>query len=437
MRARYAFVVVVVLLVGACAGDGTSPATSKVPPADGATSEATTAGTSSGDVETTTASDDSPPTTATTTSMAWQLAAGDALGGEGDQVMSAVTAGGPGLVAVGWDVSTRSAAVWTSTEGSDWSRVPHDEEAFGGRGDQWMFGVSAGGPGLVAVGAEASGFDRRSAVWTSPDGISWSRVPHDEAVFGGDVWATMNGVVGGGPGLVAVGYSGRPDQDAAVWTSTDGLSWTRVPADDANLGGAGNQEMRSVIVGGPGLVAVGREISAEDFESDATVWTSVDGVAWTRIADDALGGDDDQEMFDLVAGGPGLVAVGLDWYTESPPDAAVWTSADGTSWSRVPHDAGIFGGPSYQQMMSVTTAGSGLVAVGLGVLEPGSGYEAAVWVSADGISWSPVAYDDTVFGGEGDQVMNSVVSIGSTLVAVGSGGPIDGLDGVAWTVETG
>jgi hypothetical protein len=86
-------------------------------------------------------------------------------------------------------------------------------------------------------------------------------------------------------------------------------------------------------------------------------------------------------------------------------------------------------------MMSVTTGGPGLVAVGLSVLEPGMGSEAAVWVSPDGVSWSPVAYDDSVFGGEGDQVMNSVVVDGSNLVAVGSSGPIETLDGAAWSVR--
>jgi len=50
-----------------------------------------------------------------------------------------------------------------------------------------MVSVTVGGPGLVAVG-----FDRTpdndegdAAVWTSPDGLTWSRVDHDEAVFGG------------------------------------------------------------------------------------------------------------------------------------------------------------------------------------------------------------------------------------------------------------
>ncbi len=48
-----------------------------------------------------------------------------------------------------------------------------------------MWSATAGGPGLVAVGSDAGGGDVDAAVWTSPDGITWSRVPLDEAVFGG------------------------------------------------------------------------------------------------------------------------------------------------------------------------------------------------------------------------------------------------------------
>ena len=82
-----------------------------------------------------------------------------------------------------------------------------------------MDSVTAGGPGLVAVGYDLfdAGFD--AAVWTSPDGVNWSRVPHNEAVFGGTGTQEMNAVTAGGPGLVAVGSARLPDGDGdgAVW----------------------------------------------------------------------------------------------------------------------------------------------------------------------------------------------------------------------------
>ena len=57
-------------------------------------------------------------------------------------------------------------------------------------------------------------------MWTSTDGITWSRVPHDEAVLGGEIRQEMFDVTVGGPGLVAIGSDeSRGDLDAAVWTA--------------------------------------------------------------------------------------------------------------------------------------------------------------------------------------------------------------------------
>ncbi len=46
-----------------------------------------------------------------------------------------------------------------------WSRIPRDEEVFGGDNDQGMYSVAAAGPGLVAVGYDVSFGDRDAAVW--------------------------------------------------------------------------------------------------------------------------------------------------------------------------------------------------------------------------------------------------------------------------------
>jgi hypothetical protein len=126
--------------------------------------------------------------------------------------MASVTAGGPGLVAVGTSGVNghgcdHDAAVWTSVDGITWSPVAHDGVALGVPSrDQGMSSVTAGGPGLVAVGGDAGCIDdQRAAVWTSVDGLVWSRVPHDEAVFGGEGSRGMASVAVGGPGLVAVG----------------------------------------------------------------------------------------------------------------------------------------------------------------------------------------------------------------------------------------
>ena len=212
-------------------------------------------------------------------------------GASNDVGMASVTVGGPGLVAVGGDGT--DAAVWTSVDGFTWSRVPHDEVIFGAAS---MGSVTVGGPGLVAVGS-TSGYrddgdadDGDAVVWTSPDGIVWSRVPHDEAIFGGENNQTMYDVTAGGPGLVAVGRDGVGGWDntshnaAAVWTSVDGITWSRVPHDEEVFGKGGNPAMLSVTAGGPGLVAVG--VDGRLGGSTTPRWTSPDGIAWSRVPHD-------------------------------------------------------------------------------------------------------------------------------------------------------
>ena len=276
-----------------------------------------------------------------------------------------VIAAGPGLVAVG-------EGVWTSVDGFVWSRVPDEDGIFE---DAGLTSVIVGGPGLVAVGVVTGGEFDNAAVWTSPDGIVWSRVPHDEATFGArspGVDLTISHVAVGGPGLVAVGmdWSGS-DADAAVWTSVDGLTWTRAPHDEEVFGGSGHQAIVGVTAAGPGLVAVGTERSARQ---QAVVWTSVDGLTWTRVARDESGSLDGGQMNSVVVGDSGLVAVGwIGWVGGPNSDAAVWTSVDGIVWTRVPHDDEAIGNGL---MWDLINTDRGLVAVGT------DGTDAVVWVES-------------------------------------------------------
>jgi len=280
----------------------------------------------------------------------------------------------------------------------------------------------------VAVGSEfsdAAGLD--AAVWTSADGVAWSRVPHDDAVFGGYHNQVMESVVAGGPGLVAVGWDlSGSDGEPAVWTSADGLTWARISGPVAPR--AGDQTMLSVAMCGPGLVAVGDEYVSGSL--DAAVWTSADGLTWSQVPRDeaAFGGADAQAMQSVTAGGPGFVAVGYD-YAGGDADAAVWTSADGVTWSRVPHDEALFGGDGDQTVEQAAVAGPGLVAVGGSFL--GEDEAPLVWWSSDGAAWNLLPADEAMVG-EGWAGMAAVVVGGPGLVAAGVGGTGEGSNAVVW-----
>ena len=340
-------------------------------------------------------------------SFTWSRVPDDLAGVIGDRegFMSSVVAGGPGFVAVG-------AAVLTSTDGASWSRVPHDDAIFASGS---MESVIVGGPGLVAVGSIDGG---DAAVWTSPDGVTWSRVSQDEAVFGGPGHQWMSDVTIGGPGLVAVGYD--ETNGAAVWTSADGVTWSRVPSD---LVPSGNRDasMTAVTAGGPGLVAVGFNFDDDPgppYASIPAVWTSPDGINWSVVPSEpacAGGSDGYPRITSVTTGGPGLVAVG--WIDHH---AAVWTSPDGLAWSRVPHDDRIFG-ESLTSMSDVIEVGSGLIAVGV------SHGQAAVWTSPDGAVWSRVPHDEALFGApippdNLEQAADHGLRYGMTAVAAGPSG---------------
>jgi hypothetical protein len=343
----------------------------------------------------------------------------------------ALTAGGPGLVAVGaYDAFDELADIWTSYDGRTWSRVPGEELGPGVIDD-----VAAGGPGLVAVGLSRSHLV--GAVWTSRDGLTWTLAP-DDPVFDG---ARIRGVAAGGPGLVAVGVLHR------AWFSSDGLTWdlASVPVvpPDVYLGDNGQMpqvNMSDVAAAGDRLVAVG-SMMMNDNSDEAVVWTSADGLTWTDVPLDG-------KVFPLgssvqeVTGGPeGFIAIGEDARTA----AAMWASEDGLSWRRVGSDNDPFRSSlpepdgSGVSLSEVTTGNGGYVAVGTGHAPcngvSGCSIEAAIWTSQDGSSWlrvpaGPVFVASDPSPSEATGATH-VVSFGSEFVVLGS---FEG-SGVVWISE--
>jgi hypothetical protein len=383
--------------------------------------------------------------------------------------------------------------------GTSWTRVEHDDAVFGAEGEGYvgMISATAGGPGYVAVGW--AGTDDAAdagtvAVWTSPDGRTWTRVPDDDGVFAGSGSTSINAVAAGGPGLVAVGTEHRPNGLAggAVWVSPDGVTWTRVTESDDVFVGPDDTSLLDVTAGGPGLVAVGTIREADGRELDRDEDRGDGGGPEDRGDGDGpedpgdgegpeeRGWDDDpqppdeDEEWDAEPWGDEASPPEEEWWDEEPledeqewldkemlldeeedPDAmmeearsgprevaAVWTSEDGRRWTRVPHVDATFATAHTQSMVSVSTGGPGLVAVGNAMREAGFGWAAAVWTSEDGASWNRLPHDEDVFGGDGMPGMHAVAEGGRGVVAVGSShwsylDPEPGWFAAAWTSPDG
>jgi hypothetical protein len=286
------------------------------------------------------------------------------------QLITAATVGDPGFVAVG-------RTVLTSQDGITWQRLL-DEAPFADAGI--LSDVARGGPGLVALGNVYQDGGGVPAVWTSSDAVSWERVQHRDAVFGGDEDLSIRTLGRVGSGFVAFGAEGdvaSGEFGVVSWVSPDGLSWSRVALDADAFG---EDVVSSVVSGGPGVVAFG-----------TALWASSDGRSWDRLEyDDVLGGLESY-LNDAVVTPSGLVAVGAD-QSGGDRDAAVWTSSDGRTWNRVPHDASLFGAAG-EQLMSVVVAGEfGLLAAG----SEDSPSRPLFWTSKEGASWTRI--DGPAFG---------------------------------------
>lgn len=338
------------------------------------------------------------------------------------------------LVAVGYEEvdGDQDAAVWTSSDGSEWTRA--EESHLAKQGRQIMWGATTTESGIVVVGTDHSDGTARPAAWLSTDGDSWERAAVRSARSSS---AVMKRVIESNDGLVAVGYEADgADWDAAVWTSGDGgATWGRVPHDESVFGGTGKQEMRSVATTGGTLVAVGAtEGRAEDFE--AAAWYSRDGATWEAVRHDkrTFGGTHYQAMTAVTADVErGFVAVGTDGRLDNQ-DAGAWTSEFGDLWSRAPLEEEELGGKRPQEMHAVTKAGDVFLAAGKDAIDGTA--DAALWSSSDGLHWMHLEGDETGLGGDGIQEMRSLLVFGDDLVVgVGWTGSDANSDAEVWTAR--
>lgn len=133
-----------------------------------------------------------------------------------------------------------------------------------------------------------------------------------------------------------------------------------------------NSAVVDVVAGGPGFVAL-----AHDGLQGTTLLTSQDGRAWTLLPQPQW---QTMALVDLVESGGLLVAVGRDTADIENELAVVWLSDDGVEWRRAE------GGPDLQgaQLIDVIATDDGFVAAG-GFPSRDAG---GMWSSADGEIWT-------------------------------------------------
>jgi hypothetical protein len=222
----------------------------------------------------------------------------------------------------------------------------------------------------------------------------------------------IDGLIAGPPGLVGWGrvhQAGRNQFNdmAAVHLSADGVGWAVIPV-DAGVGPTDTSEIQLIATGPAGIVIFGDVCCTK--EERRALWRSADGQTWERLPYPAAIGPTD-ELTRLVATADRYVLAG-----RSDGAAAIWTSQDGVEWGAVDGAAAGFGAGS---IADVARTADGLVAVGL--LDVGGTYDGAVWMSPDGDHWKRVVAD--LLTGNDDTAVEKVVVWAGGWFLIGSEGP--------------
>lgn len=228
--------------------------------------------------------------------------------------------------------------------------VPYDPEYLDD--GTWPQAVRWGDGAVVtyATGAE-DGPQRGPVVWRSADLVEWHRVLH--AGPGPDAFDVEQLLVGG-PGLVALGRS-QADGTKVLWVSGDGERWeaiTDLPA-------------LSFVWARPGvIVGVGRE-----------TWLSGDGRRWWPAGASPLA-DTNPPWVPLVDDGDSAVVFLRDWADEDDDSAAVWRLTPDGRWKQLAILDGL--------VRRAVRGSNGIVAIGA----QGSDRAPTAWLSADGVDWT-------------------------------------------------
>jgi hypothetical protein len=322
-----------------------------------------------------------------------------------------VAYGTNGYVVVGSD-----GTLVTSPDGNSWTLTQIPTNVISG---QNLTAIVFATNKYVAVG-------QYGAVLTSPDGITWTNHANPASMNGNN----LDGICYGDGIFVAVGGTTQTSPDGIHWTTRDNVSaynltsiiyanslfvaaggdgtivtspyavgWTRRAA----FGNTDN--LLAVTFGKNEFVAVGGDLNpTTQYYGAYTIWTSLDGVNWTRratIADIWLDG--------VAYGSNVFVAVGYN--------GLILSSFDGFTWATRRAESG-----SYDNLAAVTYGSNLFVTVG--------GQEGSVLTSPDGITW-------TARNSQTQTGLNGVAYGNNEFVAVGYNGTVvTSPDGTNWTSQT-
>ncbi len=259
----------------------------------------------------------------------------------------------------------------------------------------------AGGPGgWVAVGPRA--------IWTSPDGTSWTLASTQgigPQLPGDSVWVVTKTA----QGFLAAGSSQADGKTQAVlWTSRNGVIWQRETAAQLGLARPGEtvEDIAYASYHGPGTVISGR-VRARDTTYDAAWLSTSGGAPWVRVTVPA-----DHGAGTAIAGlgfdSDGLIAVRPGRAADGAADGIAYFSPNGLSWQY----AATIGASAGWTPGVIKGSQNGFVVTGTSASGQLTGYTS----TGTGTSWQPTA---PLGSAESESVVGATVARAGTIVAVG------------------
>jgi hypothetical protein len=250
--------------------------------------------------------------------------------------------------------------VWRSTDGQNWT----SDTAWTSDANAAPL-LTAGGPaGFLILGPTDS---PTSDVWTSSDAKTWTHASIGPAIDGAVV--------------VDGGFLAYSQADRKVYASVNGVAWQAV---SSPVNASGNQTISGLFGVGSNVVA----LTCQPVEpSSCSLWTgTLQGSAGSLSLQWRAASDGQLMNGYSVTATAGTTNRGFMWgYDVATYDRVVWSSTDGLTWTRTALASDALGGG-----MPVPFAAGQAAVVALGWTDStlaGTGRQ--LWQSADGLSWTP------------------------------------------------
>jgi hypothetical protein len=228
------------------------------------------------------------------------------------------TSGGPSSLV---RASADGGATWSSwaPQGANGGPAPaarEEQTVVSFRGKLWMIG------GLVAN----RGYVKE--VWSSPDGVAWTREPDMPAGFEGR--GQMGSAVStDGSTLYLVGGFGTTTAAGEVWATTDGANW------ELKTGAAPFHQRwgMGVVYFNNRLWLMGG-LDGQDYLEKGDVWSSPDGATWTLVTAAPAFGVRYESAAVVHDNRMWLIGGHREYGGETAYPSDAWYSFDGVNWTQ-------------------------------------------------------------------------------------------------------